>query len=123
MLGGRIIALRRSKGAEKMRDSRPFFGVPGAGQTQNSLQPGASLGQVFPHIPESKQGDAEAQAPVKVLGLEQPVKSGAEVIDFPSQWASQCAGLAGSVPDFLLPPARDNMPRGRVALQLVRRCR
>ena len=64
-----------------MRHPGPFFCVPSAGQSQNSFQPGTALGQVFPHIPESKQSHAETQTPVQIHGLKQPVEGETKIID------------------------------------------
>ena len=37
---------------------------------------------MFAHIPEAKQSDTETEAPIQIMGFEQPVESEPEVINF-----------------------------------------
>jgi len=51
------------------------------GQPTAESFPAGTLGQVFAHVPESKQGHTQAQPPIKIKRLKQPVEREAKVID------------------------------------------
>src|SRR5215471_16231 len=70
ILGSRIVALSCSQGANKVRQPGPFSGVSRTGELEDSLKPTTALGQMFTHVPESKQGHAETQTPLQIVGLE-----------------------------------------------------
>ena len=95
-----------------MRDPGPFFCVLGAGQAQNGFQPGAALGQVFAHVPESKQGHAKPQPPVQVPGLKQPVESETKVIDLNIALRQPASPIRGA--QFRIAFLRQDQAVGRV---------
>src|SRR5262249_51906989 len=70
VLGSRIVALSCRQGANKVRQPGPFSGVSRAGELEDGLKPTTALGQMFPHVPESKQGYAETQTPLQIVCLE-----------------------------------------------------
>ena len=55
--------------------------MPGAGEAQNSLQPGAPLDKVVPHVPESKERYGEPQPPVQIARLKEPIEGVTKIID------------------------------------------
>src|SRR5882757_589013 len=64
-----------------MRHPGPLWGPLLARQAQNGLEPGAALGQMFPHVPEAEQRNAEAEGPVQLPCLKQPFQRETEVVD------------------------------------------
>src|SRR5215472_12066686 len=64
----RKIPLRCGQRTEKMSYPGSLRGMTGARETQNRLQAGPALGQVFPHVPEPEQGHTKPQTPVQIPG-------------------------------------------------------
>src|SRR5438309_5486803 len=62
-------------------------------KAEDRLQARSAFGQVFTHIPEPEQSHAEAQAPIKLVILKQPVKRGTEVVDLEIASGQPCASV------------------------------
>ena len=77
----RKVSLGRRQGAEELRHPGSFLGMSVTSKAQNRLQPGTAFGQVFAHVPESKQRHTKTQAPVQIQSLKKPVESGTKIID------------------------------------------
>src|SRR3954463_15042013 len=79
-----------------MRHHSPFLCALSAREAQNGFQPGTALAQVFPHIPESKQSQAEAQCPIAIQRLKQPVECETEIVDLDVALGQPASSMGGA---------------------------
>src|SRR6185437_12887436 len=77
----RVVALRGGESTDELRYPRalPWIGV--AGKAQHGFEARTALRQVLPHVPKPEQSDAEAQRPLGIRRLKQPVQRGAKVVN------------------------------------------
>jgi hypothetical protein len=75
-----VISLRGRKCSQEQTRFGALPGVLCSGKFKDLFESGASLGGVFAHVPEAKQGSGEPKAPVEVASLKEKIKGGAKVI-------------------------------------------
>ena len=81
VLGGcREAALRRGERSQKQGSLSALPGELGSCHFQETLQASPPFGGMLTHVPESKQGNTETEAPVEVAVLKQPIEGGAKIV-------------------------------------------
>lgn len=95
VFGAFVVALGGAERADEVEDAAALAGVGFAGEAEGGFEAFAAFGEMFPHIPEAEESDAEAKRPFDLARCEEPIEGGAEIVNFKVALGKPARAVAG----------------------------